>query len=368
LLADPCPFDGCRIYDYPLAVEYGCELDWVVSGSPILAFLSCAEDPLEQAFCRAFAQDRHLPWLGARTTKGGWFSCDQLPGLPRQKQEPIAAMALAAVLTDAARQHLCPLAGDLPPPDGSLGWYLPRNALPRGKAIVVGVGAIGTYLATLLAALGAEEHLVDFDRVEDSNRNRQGLFTRGDAHKQSYKSLAAKDALSRLFPLARLSAEVCRVCEDSPLAPASGEPSSAILSAVDNAQTRLLLQSRGRNLGLSVIQGGTSIHAADCFVQDVAGPLLDEQMHGALKTAAAQEELRDRRGGCAVDPSYVVPGMMAGALMAYRFIQMGTLGRAVSPLRWRSGSLPVEQQGSLTDGWQWEELALEASRGNDSPS
>jgi molybdopterin/thiamine biosynthesis adenylyltransferase len=366
LLADPCPMDGCQIYDYPMAVEYGMELDWVVSGSSIQAFLSCAEDPAEQALCRAFAQDRQIPWLGARTAEGGWFSSNQLPRFPRRRQEPITAMALAAVLADATRQVLCPLDGDLWPPGGSLDWQLPKNRARLGRAVVVGVGAIGTYLATLLAVLGFEQHLVDFDQVEDSNRNRQGLFTRGDAHNRAYKSLAAKDALMRLFPGARLSAGVRRVGVNFQAALNRSQPNFALLSAVDNAQSRLLLQSLGRDLGLPVIQGGTSIHAADCYVQGVHGLLLDEQMHGALKMAAMQDERTDRRGGCAVDPSYVVPGMMAGALMAYQFIQMCALGHDLSPLHWRSGSLP-QQQRSPTDGWQFDELPLEASRGHDGP-
>src|SRR5262245_52106555 len=35
LLADGSPWDGSTIEDYPLDVEYGPELDWVLAGQPI---------------------------------------------------------------------------------------------------------------------------------------------------------------------------------------------------------------------------------------------------------------------------------------------------------------------------------------------
>ncbi len=98
----------------------------------------------------------------------------------------------------------------------------------------------------------------------------------------------------------------------------------------------------GREIGLPVIQAGTGLHAADCFTQGVVGPLLDDQMHGALTAAAAREEERARGGGCAADPGFVAPGMMAAALMVYRFVGLGAAGRDLSPLVWRSGGLPVE--------------------------
>src|SRR5262249_297889 len=161
-------------------------------------------------------------------------------------------------------------------------------------------------------------HLIDFDQVEESNLNRQGLFTRSDVQNRSPKSLAARQALARLFPQVRLSAEVRRVGADYQAELARRKPRPAApLSAVDNARTRLVMQSVGHGLKLPVVQCGTDLFAADCFTQEAAGRLLDEQMHGALSKAAAGEVPRDRPGGCAADPSYVVPGMMAAALMAY---------------------------------------------------
>src|SRR5437868_15355526 len=126
---------------------------------------------------------------------GGWFGSSEFPPWPAVwKQEPIVAMALAALLVDSARQIICPLAGDHLPADGYLGWQIPKARSGPVRTILVGVGAIGTYLATLVAVLRRGEHLlVDFDRIEGSNLNRQGLFTVADASSQAYKSLAAKE-------------------------------------------------------------------------------------------------------------------------------------------------------------------------------
>jgi molybdopterin/thiamine biosynthesis adenylyltransferase len=214
-----------------------------------------------------------------------------------------------------------------------------------GSAVLVGVGGIGAYLATLLAALGWAAHLVDSDVVEESNLNRQGLFTPADAHGSAPKALAARDALSRLFPGARLTAEVRRVGPDYHGELAGLRPRPVVLSAVDNARSRLVLQGLGRELGLTVVQGGTGTHAADVYVQAPGGPLLDEQLHGALATAAAREDLRDRAGGCAVEPALVAPGMMAAALMARRLLGHAA-GQALPPLHWRSGGLVVEARRS----------------------
>jgi hypothetical protein len=272
-------------------------------------------------------------------------------------EEPVAAMAVAAVLADAVREALGPGSSPLPP-DGPLGLRTPDVAV-AGSAVLVGVGGIGVYTATALAARGCSLCLVDFDRVEESNLNRQGLFTAADASARDCKSLAAREILTHLFPDARVSADVRRVggeyCDALARLPVQPD---ALLSAVDNASTRLVLQGLGRDRGLPVIQAGTAMFAADCFTQGARGPLLDEQMHGALTQAAARETSADRRGGCAGDPSYVVPGMMAGALLAHRFVQVCAGQEDVPPIHWRSGGLPAEPR-SLVDDLHSHELTLQ---------
>jgi hypothetical protein len=45
LLADPSPFAGSAIHDYPFDVEFGSELAWIEGGARIDVMLECSEDP-----------------------------------------------------------------------------------------------------------------------------------------------------------------------------------------------------------------------------------------------------------------------------------------------------------------------------------
>jgi molybdopterin/thiamine biosynthesis adenylyltransferase len=59
--------------------------------------------------------------------------------------------------------------------------FSPQQLLKRSTVVVLGVGGLGSYVALHLVALGVGRlHLVDFDRVEESNLNRQVLFTEAD--------------------------------------------------------------------------------------------------------------------------------------------------------------------------------------------
>jgi molybdopterin/thiamine biosynthesis adenylyltransferase len=393
-LGTPSPFPQTRIHLYPCAIEYETSLNWVL-GEQVHTLACCTEHPDERILCQRIARDRGLPWLVGSGAGGGWFGQQRLPSPRRRTDNPVASLAVAALLADAIRETLLPLAGGMLPLDGPLhlkpgppladcGLRITdsqtksramspsssahpqsaiRNPQSARAAILIGAGGIGVYVAAALTSLGYPLHVVDFDRVEESNLNRQGLFTPEDARRRAHKSRAAHRALRRLFAGTRVSSEVQRV--DASFAESLRQhtpPPGALLSAVDNARTRLILQQLGQDLNLPVIQGGTDTFAADCFTQTPASQSLDTQMHGALSAAAEREKdeatRRRRQGGCAGDPSYVVPGMLAGALMAYRFTHLEDPG-ASPPWRWRTGSLPVQQR-SLQDGFNFTELTDQA--------
>jgi hypothetical protein len=252
-------------------------------------------------------------------------------------------MLVAALLIDLVREAICPLHLSRKPRLGRLDLVTPGSNR-RGNVVLVGVGGIGVYGALLAAQAGFRLGLVDLDHVEESNLNRQGLFTPQDAAQRVPKAEAAEKALLRLFPRAQITSWVTRLDRSSKDRLTAFKP-SILVSAVDNAATRLVLQALGQELGVPVVQGGTDLFAADCFTQEVGGPLLDAQMHGALSEAAVREQSQPRRHGtCAADPSYVVPGMMSGALIAHRMTQALELYHGLGPIRWRAGELPHEQR------------------------
>jgi tRNA A37 threonylcarbamoyladenosine dehydratase len=346
LLADPCPFQSCRIWDYPFDSELGPELEWALSGPVPAAVICCVEDRDTQSRSYSLTQRMRTRFLAATTGGGGWVGSSVAPGRAQASQPPVISMLLAAILADAVRDYLNPQPGGAGSVAGSLGFVTPTR-VPVGSCVVVGVGGVGVYAATLVAASGCRVVLVDMDSVEPGNLNRQGLFTAANASDGSYKAEAACNALTRFFPRAAVASVVHRVDSRSGDMLRHMNP-SVLLSAVDNAGARLSLSTLGRDLDLPVIQGGTDVFAADCFSQERSGLPLDEQMRGALSAAAAREVSR-RVGSCTVDPSYVVPGMIAGALMAHRMFQACELYRGLRPIHWRAGCLPVEERNLHCD-------------------
>lgn len=351
MLDDSCPPDGCAVDEYPSEVEYGPELSWAIGERRVDAFVCCAEDVAAHHASQAFARELGAVYLAGTTARGGWYGFGAPPYLGPAKQEPVAAMALAALLADSVRAILCPLPSDVLAPEGVLGLQTPAPAAPArvGTVAVVGAGGIGVHAAiAAMAALDCELHIVDFDRVELTNLNRQGLYTVEHARTGANKAVAARDTLIRLFPGARVFSLPARI-ESASLSGLAKIGPGVLLSAVDNARTRLAIQDIGCSLGIPVVQGGSDVFAADCYTQDVGGALLDEQMHGALSAATAREPEEQHRRGCAGDPSYVVPGTMAGALMAYRLAQLSKRRCGLPPIHWRSGSLPTEHRSTADD-------------------
>jgi len=325
--------EGTVLRRYPMALRHPVQVRWATPSRPDV-LVSCLKVPSEmQAVARYCAEER-VNLVAISGSDGGWFG-QAMPGPGLEDQEdPVLAMIVAALAAERVRQLLCPLAGDVEPEEGHIGLRKGRDAGP-GRALLVGVGGIGSNLALLAALAGWQLILVDHDRVDSSNLNRQ-LFTAEDAEQQRHKVLAAIRFLRAVCPSAEVRGIAGRLERDSPCS-WQDLRANVILSAVDNARTRLIIQHLGNRLGIPVVQGSTDMFAADCLVQWPGGPSLDEQMHGALRSAATRERGRSTRS-CGGDPAYVVAGMMAAALMAWRMSAAGP----VAPLCWRSGYLPRE--------------------------
>jgi molybdopterin/thiamine biosynthesis adenylyltransferase len=353
LLRRTVPGNGGTILDDPFDVEYGPELAWAMGGiSPDI--LVCTTERRDELMLALDWADRNrVRALAGRASGGGWFGTDPRPGATNLWQDPAIALVVASLLADAVRERLNPLTGGVFPPERGLGLTDCGASSQRHCILMVGVGGIGVWAATAIcAALGDRVHLhfADFDRVAPENLNRQVLFTKADALAQVPKAEAAQRSLAQIFPQVKIISEVGRIGPDDAVRLGALDPRpTVILSAVDNAASRLALQQLGRDLGVPVIQAGTAVFAADCFTQTVGGPSLDDQMHGSLGAAAARESQENRAGGgCTVDPSYVVPSAMAGAFLAYRLVRMEHESSA-APLRWRSGDHPGESRTNSHD-------------------
>lgn len=338
---------GTMIRDYPLAVEYGPELDWVFDSSTIDVMVIATDESWQADRCWAYANLRGLRCVQGTTADGGATADRPLRLSGHHVEHPVTALAVAANLVDYVRETIAPLEATTNLPQGRLA-IDPPPITTSGPVLQGGAGGIGVWAAAALAAVGTDAyqfHVVDSDFVDLPNLNRQALYTSNDADDRRPKAPTVAAVLKSWFPGIQARGYVLRIGPRfaAALARQTRKP-VAIVSALDNAQGRLALQRCGRILEIPVIQGGTSTFAADCVTQQPGMPSLDEQLHGALASAARREEVRDRQGGCAVHASYCAPSMMAGSLVAYRAIQACQTHDALKPIRWRSGGLPVEER------------------------
>lgn len=348
-LAEPSPFPGTTIVDYPLDLQWCDEVAFAFRDEPNL--LVCfSENPEEYEYCAHYAAQRGIPLLSGAA--GGWLG----PGLPPAGialcGHPVGQAITAATLADEVRESLMPIWHRTGPfTAAQLPFSTPDLCRPAGRAVLVGAGGIGVYLAFLAVMCGFELVVIDFDTVSPSNLNRQGLFSPDDAASGAFKAEATRRRLREVFPHARISAHVDRV--DRQYEPKIRDLNpDVLLCATDNAASRLALQSLGRSLVLPTVLGATDAHGCDVYVQEVGGPSLDDQSFGAISRAAKNEASRNRRRGCDATPIFVTPGLLAGALMAHRLVQIREGYRGLLPIRWRGGGgIAVQQQRSLDDGF-----------------
>ncbi len=113
-----------------------------------------------------------------------------------------------------------------------------QKKLKQAKVLVVGTGGLGAPLLLYLTAAGVGTiGLVDFDVVDDSNLQRQVLFTRDDIGQP--KVLAAKKRLEALNPYVKIVAHQTALTSDNALDIINDY--DVIADGTDNFPTRYLV-------------------------------------------------------------------------------------------------------------------------------
>lgn len=115
-----------------------------------------------------------------------------------------------------------------------------QDKLSRSKVTVVGCGATGTCVVSLLARAGVGHlRIIDRDYVESSNLQRQTLFDEADAAESTPKAAAAARKITDFNSEIEVRAEI------ADLTPANADSllsdSDLLLDATDNFETRYLL-------------------------------------------------------------------------------------------------------------------------------
>ena len=127
-----------------------------------------------------------------------------------------------------------------------------QRKLKAGSVLIVGTGGLGSPLALYLAAAGVGRlGLVDFDRVDESNLQRQILY--GTSSVGRPKLEAARDRLGDLNPGVRVDLHEVRL--DSSNAFEVMRPYDVVVDGTDNFPTRYLVNDACALLGKPNVYG-----------------------------------------------------------------------------------------------------------------
>jgi len=112
-----------------------------------------------------------------------------------------------------------------------------QEQLKSGKVAVAGLGGLGSHIAVMLARIGVGKLLlVDFDRVELSNLNRQHYDL---SHIGLPKAVALKIQLEAISPFVEIETNVVKVTQSNALEIFRGYP--VVCEAFDAAENKAML-------------------------------------------------------------------------------------------------------------------------------
>lgn len=112
-----------------------------------------------------------------------------------------------------------------------------QRKISAASVAVCGLGGLGSNIAIMLARAGIGRlHLIDFDRVDLSNMNRQQYFVR---QLGMFKTEALRDTLRDIAPYCRIDIDTVRITEDNIVPLLQNE--DIICEAFDNAECKAML-------------------------------------------------------------------------------------------------------------------------------
>lgn len=131
-----------------------------------------------------------------------------------------------------------------------------QERLCGSKALIAGVGALGTVAAGMLVRAGVSVRLVDHDVVELSNLQRQSLYDEADVASGRPKVHAAAEKLRAANSEVTVEAVVARIERDNAARLAEGM--DVILDGVDNFAAKFALNEAAVRHGIPYIYGAIS--------------------------------------------------------------------------------------------------------------
>lgn len=134
----------------------------------------------------------------------------------------------------------------------------------QSRVLLIGCGALGTHLAEFCVRTGVGElTIVDRDVVEESNLQRQSLFTEQDVRDALPKAEAARRRLNEVNSEVAIRAEVSDFNFRN--AEKLAKDSTLILDASDNFETRFLINDVAVKCGTPWVYAGCVASRAVCM-------------------------------------------------------------------------------------------------------
>lgn len=124
-----------------------------------------------------------------------------------------------------------------------------QKTLERSTAAIVGVGALGSVAAELLARSGVNLILVDRDMVDESNLQRQSMFDEKSIGKM--KAEEAEKKLKEINPKIKIRSHAMELSKEN----ISMIKSDVILDCVDNMKTKLIINDYAVKNKIPLVHG-----------------------------------------------------------------------------------------------------------------
>ncbi|MFO7737604.1 MAG: HesA/MoeB/ThiF family protein [Desulfatiglandaceae bacterium] len=124
--------------------------------------------------------------------------------------------------------------------------------LAKSRVVVIGAGGLGGHVVLLLARMGIGHLIVvDYDRFDETNLNRQALSTSASLGRS--KSQTAVEAIGAINP--GVEATPYEIKLDAANAFQILDGADAVVDALDNVPDRLLLEKATKKLGIPLVHG-----------------------------------------------------------------------------------------------------------------
>ncbi len=142
--------------------------------------------------------------------------------------------------------------------------------IAQSHITIIGLGGVGGYTALMLARAGVSNFtLIDFDKVEESNLNRQVVATTKTIGR--YKTEVLKEILLEINPDAQINIYTCRLEKDN-IATLIDKNTSFCLDCIDKVEDKVALCAfcYFQNIPiLSAMGAGNRVDIPDFKVMDI---------------------------------------------------------------------------------------------------